>query len=64
MSMMKLGCRARFASLLLLVPLVVPLLGISPDPAAGQSAIPKLIFSPWTKFCAADPAASGRPVSR
>jgi invasion protein IalB len=43
---------------------LVPLLGISSDPAAGQSAIPKLIFSPWTKFCPAGPDASGKPACR
>ncbi|HEY4404840.1 MAG TPA: invasion associated locus B family protein [Xanthobacteraceae bacterium] len=42
--------------------LLVPLLGVSPDPAAGQSPTPKLIFSPWTKFCPAGPDANGKPV--
>jgi invasion protein IalB len=42
--------------------LLLPLLGVSLDPAAGQSAIPKLIFSPWTKFCSAGPDVKGKPV--
>jgi invasion protein IalB len=44
--------------------LLLPLLDVSLDPAAGQSVIPKLIFSPWTKFCLADPDANGKSVCR
>jgi invasion protein IalB len=40
----------------------MPLFGISLDSAAGQSAIPKLVFSPWTKFCPTGGDASGKHV--